>query len=115
LRAPSGERFAIPRHDAALGSAVTIALRADKIALRPAMEQLRAVGAEVSAPGGLNRLSGTVTSVEYQGALVALRLAAGGLDAFSVSMPEGRFFDRPVAVGDRADLSWEIADVHVLG
>jgi putative spermidine/putrescine transport system ATP-binding protein len=56
-----------------------------------------------------------VTSVEYQGAMVALRLAAGGLDAFSVSMPEGRFFDRPVAVGDRADLSWEIADVHVLG
>jgi putative spermidine/putrescine transport system ATP-binding protein len=115
LRAPSGERFVIPRIDASTGSEVTIALRADKLALRPAMEQLRAVGAEVSAPESHNRLSGTVTSVEYQGALVALRLVAGGLDAFSISMPEGQFFDSPVAVGDPAELSWEIADVHVLG
>jgi putative spermidine/putrescine transport system ATP-binding protein len=115
LRAPSGEHFVIPRLDADAGSSVTIALRADKIALRPALGQLRAVGAEVSLPDGHNRMSGTVTSVEYQGALVALRLAAGGLDAFSVSMPEGAFFDSPVAVGDHAELSWEIADVHVLG
>jgi putative spermidine/putrescine transport system ATP-binding protein len=115
LRAPSGEHFVIPRFDARPGSAVTIALRADKIALRRALGQLRAVGAEVSATDGHNRMSGTVTSVEYQGALVALRLAAGGLDAFSVSMPEGEFFDSPVAVGDPAELSWEIADVHVLG
>jgi putative spermidine/putrescine transport system ATP-binding protein len=115
LRAPSGERIVIPRRDASPGSTITIALRADRIALRSAREQLRAVGAEVSAPDRHNRLSGTVTSVEYQGSLVALRLAAGGLDVFSVSMPEGQFFDRPVAVGDSAELSWEIADVHVLG
>jgi putative spermidine/putrescine transport system ATP-binding protein len=115
LRAPSGERIVIPRRDASPGSTITIAVRADRIALRSAREQLRAVGAEVSAPDRHNRLSGTVTSVEYQGSLVALRLAAGGLDVFSVSMPEGQFFDRPVAVGDSAELSWEIADVHVLG
>jgi putative spermidine/putrescine transport system ATP-binding protein len=115
LRAPSGERFVVPRLNAGPGSTVIFALRADKVALRPAMEQLRAVGAEVSRPDTTNRLHGSVTSVEYQGALVALRLAAGGLDAFSVTMAEGRFFDSPVAVGDRVDVSWDVADVHVLG
>jgi putative spermidine/putrescine transport system ATP-binding protein len=116
LRAPSGDRFVIPRREAGPGSTITFALRADRIALRPAIGQLRAVGGEtVGEAGATNRLSGTVTSVEYQGALVALRLAAGGIDAFSVSMAEGRFFDSPVAVGDRADLSWDVADVHVLG
>jgi putative spermidine/putrescine transport system ATP-binding protein len=115
LRAASGERFVIPRLDARPGSTITFALRADKIALDPSVERLCAVGTEVGAPDTRNRLPGTVTSVEYQGALVALRLAAGGLDGFSVSMPEGQFFDSPVAVGDRADLSWDVADVHVLG
>ncbi len=114
LRAPSGERFVIPRRDASPGSTITFALRADKIGLRPAIEQLRAVGAEVSRPDTSNRMQGTVTSVEYQGAVVALRLSAGGVDAFSVTMAEGRFFDHPVAVGDRADLSWDVADVHLL-
>ena len=115
MRSASGERFAIPRRDAAPGSTVTFALRADKIALRPPVEQLRAVGAEVSVPDRTNRLDGTVTSVEYQGALVSIRLSAGGLDALSVSMAEGRFFDSPVAVGDRVDLRWDVTDVHVLG
>jgi hypothetical protein len=30
-------------------------------------------------------------------------------------MAEGRFFDSPVAVGDRVDVTWDVADVHVLG
>jgi len=114
LRCASGERFVVPRLDAPQGSTVTFALRADKIALGGRVGQLRAVGAGVAALDTPNQLSGTVTSVEYQGALVALRLAAAGLDSFSVSMPDGQFFDSPVAVGDQAALSWDVADVHVL-
>ena len=115
LRATSGERFVVPRVDAERGATVAFALRADRVALRPAMEQLRAVGAEVSRPDAANHVQGTVVSVEYQGALVALRLAAAGVDAFSVTMAEGPFFDSPVAVGDRVDVSWDVADVHLLG
>ncbi|MEM7022753.1 MAG: ABC transporter ATP-binding protein [Pseudomonadota bacterium] len=114
LRAPSGERFIVPRGDAAPGNIVTFALRADKIALRPSVGQLRAVGGELSEAITTNSIAGTVTSVEYQGAMVALRLTAGGIDAFSVIVPEASFFDHPVAVGDRADLSWDVADVHLL-
>jgi putative spermidine/putrescine transport system ATP-binding protein len=115
LRGPSGVRYVTPRPDAGIGSTVAFALRADKIGLSPSIGQLRAVGADVSEPLAMNCLSGAVTSVEYQGAVVALRLAAGGLDEFSVVLTEGRFFDNPVGVGDRVGASWDVEDVHLLG
>ncbi len=110
LRGPSGERFVVARTDAPPGNTVTFALRADKIALHAAKGE----AAQADATDGANRLVATVGSVEYQGALVALRLHADGLDEFSVSVDEGSFYDHPVAAGDRVSVGWDAGDAHLL-
>ncbi|MEM8948482.1 MAG: ABC transporter ATP-binding protein [Pseudomonadota bacterium] len=104
LRGPGGERFSVGKtSEAASGSEVTFALRADKIGLQPDADADTA-----------NHLAATVGLVEYQGALVALRLHADGFDEFSITMDEARFFDRPVAVGDRVTVGWDAKDAHLL-
>jgi putative spermidine/putrescine transport system ATP-binding protein len=113
LRGPSGERFLVNKIDAAAGSEVTFALRADKIELKNGQEERRAVGADVSETMA-NRLSATVGLVEYQGALVALRLHADGFDEFSITIDEGHFYDQPVAAGDQVIVGWETKDAHLL-
>jgi len=113
LKGPSGERFIVDKTEASPGSTVTFALRADKIELKSDQEQRRAVGADVSE-GAANRLSATVGLVEYQGALVSLRMHAEGFDEFSITMDEGQFYDQPVATGDRVTVGWETKDAHLL-
>jgi len=113
LKGPNGERFVVAKTDAAPGSAVTFALRADRIDLHvdaPAADNVSIV----DAPAGANRLTATVGSVEYQGAVVALRLHPDGIDEFSVSLDEGRFYDQPVAIGDRVTVGWDAKDAHLL-
>ncbi len=113
LNGPGGERFIVGKTDAALGRDVTFALRADKIELKNDQETRRAVGADVSKTTA-NRLSATVGLVEYQGALVSLRMHAEGFDEFSITMDEGQFYDQPVATGDRVTVGWETKDAHLL-
>ncbi len=105
LNGAHGGSFAVGPADLVPGSDVTFALRADRIALEPDHED---------RSGGVNRLEATVGSVEYQGALVALRLHADGVDEFSVSLDEGRFYERPVAIGDRVTVGWDAKDAHLL-
>ena len=118
LSGPSGERFLVNRTDASSGDTVTFALRADKIGLK--LDELHQVtGSDVGVAAahrksGENRLEATVGLVEYQGALVALRLHADGFDDFSITMDEARFFDQPVTVGDRVAVGWEAGDTHLL-
>ncbi|MEM7042946.1 MAG: ABC transporter ATP-binding protein [Pseudomonadota bacterium] len=116
LRGPGGERFVVGKNGAAPGSEVTFALRADKIALNPDIEMQEAVGADVSGASAndANRLGATVGLVEYQGAVVALRMHAEGFDDFSITMDEARFFEQPVAVGDRVIVGWDAKDAHLL-
>lgn len=114
LEGPSGERFVVTTADKAIGSEITFALRADKVTLQDQAGALRAVGADVSLESSFNRLSATVGSVEYQGALVALRLHAEGLDEFTVSLDEGKFYEHPVAIGDQVSVGWDAKDVHLL-
>ena len=94
---------------------MSFALRADKVGLGERVEQLKAVGAEFSPAPPVNRLSATVAAVEYQGALVQIRLHAEGCDEFAVSLGESRFFAHPVAIGDRVEATWTVDDVHPLG
>jgi putative spermidine/putrescine transport system ATP-binding protein len=115
LRGPAGARFLVPKRAARPGDTVAFALRADKVGLGERVEQLKAVGAELSAAPSVNRLSATVAAVEYQGALVQLRLHAEGCDEFAISLGEARFFARPVAIGDRVEAIWTVDDVHPLG
>jgi putative spermidine/putrescine transport system ATP-binding protein len=122
LAGPNGARFALPCPPGELpplGSEVSFALRADKVALLGAERRARAVGADVSpaedgARGAVNQLPASVGSVEYQGTVVALRLHGEGLGDFSLALPEGRFFEQPVAVGDQVTVRWDTADVHLL-
>ena len=125
LRGPSGERFLVGGIGRAVGSDVTFALRADKIGLRHGDQMHRAVGADVAVgaavnAGGdgetddINCLDATVGLVEYQGALVALRLHADGFDVFSITMDEADFYQRPVTVGDRVTVGWDAKDAHLL-
>ena len=114
LEGPSGERFVVLGTDLDPGRQVTFALRADKIVLHQPSEALRAVGADVSLDAAINRLEASVGSVEYQGAIVALRLHAEGLDEFTVSLDEGRFYEQPVAIGDRVSVGWDAKDAHLL-
>ncbi len=115
LTGPGGERFLIKKTDAALGNSVAFALRADKISLRDQSEPRRAVGADVS-PDDLmtNCLNAEVGLVEYQGAVVALRLHAEGFDEFSMTIDESRFYEQPVAIGDRVTVGWDAKDAHLL-
>jgi putative spermidine/putrescine transport system ATP-binding protein len=120
LSGPGGERFLVSRCETTPGGQVTFALRADKISIDQGDGALKAVGADVAqrgqdpGEGTVNRLAATVGLVEYQGALVALRLHADGFDEFSITMDEARFFDQPVAVGDQVTVGWDARDAHLL-
>ena len=87
---PRGRPVPGPERAARAGDTVAFALRADKVGLGERVEQLKAVGAELSAAPPVNRLRATVAAVEYQGALVQLRLHAEGLDEFAISLGESR-------------------------
>jgi len=114
LRGPSGERFVVEKADALLGSMVTFALRADKVGILRDQGTLKAVGADVSDAASVNQLTMSVGSVEYQGALVALRLHGEGVEEFSISMDEGEFYEQPVGIGDRIAVGWDAQDAHLL-
>jgi putative spermidine/putrescine transport system ATP-binding protein len=112
VRGPGGARLLTPPLAAAPGAPVTFALRADRIALARAGAAPRAAGADV-APAA-NRLGATVAAAEYHGPVVALRLQIDGVEEFSVSLPEARFFADPVAIADQVTVSWDVEDVHLL-
>lgn len=114
LSGSGGERFVVDKSEAGLGSKVTFALRADKVGIIRDQDALKAVGADVNTEASVNRLQASVGSVEYQGALVALRLHGDGLDEFSIVMDEGKFYEEPVAIGDRVIVGWDAKDAHLL-
>ena len=75
-----------------------VAVRADRMML--------------ARPGAALPLSGTVRSVEYLGATVAVGLAVEGLDPLSAVLPEAAFFADPVQPGDGIALGWQAGDMH---
>ena len=107
-------RFRVPAAGHAIGDEAAFVVRADRIALGARAERLHAVGAEISPGAPFNAVAATVASLEYHGASVRLRLAAAGLDDFTVTLSESQYDAAPVAIGDPVAANWATTDVHLL-
>ena len=107
-------RFRVPAAGHAIGEEAAFVVRADRIVIGERAKRLQAVGAEISPGAPFNTVAATVASLEYHGASVRLRLAASGLDDFTVTLGESQYDAWPVAVGDPVAASWATADVHLL-
>ncbi len=70
-----------------------------------------AVGLTRSEPG---QMQGNVTSVEYQGAHVAVLTRIAGDQDISALVPEDVFFSNPMNPGDQVGLIWEDTNLHKL-
>ncbi len=105
---PGDQRFALSLPDGRVGDDLTFTIRADQVGVAATS------GREpVDAPGTCG-LDATVTSVQYQGATVEVRLALPNDDVFLIAVPERRFFDSPLVPGNPVTATWAAADVHVL-
>lgn len=85
----------------------TIAVRTDKIELKLADQH----SAETTQGSWL---AASVRSIEYRGAIVQVSLDVAGLDEFSVTLPESKFFAAPVQIGDKVIATWMAQDTHLL-
>ena len=87
-----------------------LAVRADRLCVRRLPDDGRAAEAPAAGPA----LTGVVTGVEYQGAMVRTTLAvADGTELLALS-PE-RDFDRdPLEAGARVGVSWDLDEAHRL-
>ena len=86
-----------------IGGHNVIALPKGRFAVRADEVRLAAAGTEA-----------VVTSVEYQGAHVALTARAAGEQEILALIPEARFFDDPKSPGDAVCLTWDAARQHLL-
>lgn len=83
-----------------------VAVRTDRIAVRPAPE------GDVIA--GIDTVSGIVRSMEYHGTSVHLRLDTAVADEFYVVVDEAAFYARPVQIGERVLATWNADQAHPL-
>jgi putative spermidine/putrescine transport system ATP-binding protein len=97
-----GARLALPGGRDLRGPDVHLAIRADRASL-----------VRGDAPQAAS-LSGAVRAIEYLGTNVDVSLEIAGTDGFVVTLPEQEFFADPVAVGQRASVSWSLDDIHVI-
>ncbi len=115
LEDDNGRRFRVLGTDRPLGSLVSFAVRADHLELDHVRTLQVAVGdGATPTDERMNTVEGTVTSVQYQGSHVEVRLVAEGTETLLVSLPEGRFFAAPFAVGTTARLSFATDEAHIL-
>src|SRR5271163_1539019 len=105
LRGPHGISIATTRPGLTTGSAVEVAIRADRMRIEPTC---RPNG------NGAARLSSRVVAIEYQGSIVKLRLEAEGADELTVTLPDHFFDAGAVAVGAAVALGWDDAEIHVV-
>jgi putative spermidine/putrescine transport system ATP-binding protein len=97
-----GGSFAASGHGRAVGDAIDIAIRTDRVRL-----------GEASSPG--LGFTGLVANIEYRGASVKLSINGAGIDDFTVIIDDSDFFAKPIAVGDAVPIAWTAEDVIVLG
>jgi putative spermidine/putrescine transport system ATP-binding protein len=115
LSGPHGIRITTARRGLVPGSAVNVALRSDRIRIKRAAHRLIAVGAGALVDATSAALSTRVAAVEYQGALVKLRLDADWGEELTVTLPDQSFYGAPVAEGDIVAIEWDDSDVHIVG
>jgi putative spermidine/putrescine transport system ATP-binding protein len=109
-RPNGGGKIAVPTNGRGLepGRPAALAVRADRIAV--------AGNTSPAAPDGhdSNVIEGRVTSVQYQGTFVEVRIDAGERDPLLVTVPDEPFDANPLRDGDEARLSWRTAAGHLL-
>lgn len=99
----NGETLTAPTpYGAEAGAPITVAVRADRVRLGENGETGLGLRAQVRA-------------IEYHGARVQISCTAPGIDDLTVQVPEGDYYDAPLAIGATAPLAWTLRDVHVLG
>ena len=107
LKGERGERFVFPVEaaPAAVGETVYFSVRRDHIDLSKS--------AKTGDPG-TNSVRATVSEIQYQGTLVKVTIAGATPDEFVASVPDNRFFDDPLEVGDAVVACWAPEHVHLL-
>lgn len=102
MTVPEGQSFSVRGAGRAVGEAVDIGIRTDRVRLQVASEWTL----------GFN---GIVSNVEYRGSSVKITVLGAGSDDFTVISDDSDYFARPVAVGEAVSLSWELDDAVLLG
>ena len=90
----------IGSHNVLNGPDGTIAVRADRCRL--------------GTPGDGPFVTGRVTAVEYQGAMVRVAMATDPGSEAAALVPDHEFYAKPVAPGDPATLIWAARDAHIM-
>jgi putative spermidine/putrescine transport system ATP-binding protein len=88
------------------GQALDIAVRRDDIELLPA--------GEITLPPDTTSVPGTILGIEYQGNFVKVMMDAAGEEEFVAYVPERRFFEDSLKVGDRVNAVWQIERTQLL-
>lgn len=102
FNAPTSEFVArfIGGHNVMKTEAGLVAVRTDRVQMALAGE-----GAMLPA---------TVRDVEFLGSVVNISLDGGATGDLVATLPDGRFFDQPVEIGESVFLSWSTEDAHHL-
>ena len=114
LRGPRGIAIATLRPGLAAGSVVHVAIRSDRMHIKWAGQRLKAVGSGNSQVISGEALESRVAAIEYQGALVKLRLEADWGDELTVTLADQSFYRGSFAEGDIVAIDWDDADAHVV-
>ena len=110
LRGPQGIAITTNRTGLAVGGAVDVAVRSDRMRIGPVEQQANGNGSAEDR----SALPSRVAAVEYQGNLVRLRLVTDGVDELTVILPDDAFYAAAVGAGDAVSVGWDDADMHVV-
>jgi len=75
---------------------------------------VRADRCRIGTPGEGPHVSGRISAVEYQGAMVRVALATDGGEEASALVPDNLFYAEPVEPGEAATFVWSERDAHAV-
>lgn len=94
-------------HRKSKGEKLDIAIRRDDVDLRP-------VAAQPDLPPSATSIVGRVQAIEYQGNYVKVQIDAAENDDFVSFMPERKFYEAGLTVGDAVLAVWDIQHTQLL-
>jgi putative spermidine/putrescine transport system ATP-binding protein len=95
-----------PAAQPAVGSMFEVAMRRDHVRLSRATS--------TSGASELNRISGRVAAIEYQGTWLKITIEEACSEEFVVNLPDGTYFADPLAVGEPVVAQWDPDALHFL-